>query len=93
MICTSKLLLKFSNLNVLFTNLQDVSLQQNFHGLKWSSGYETPKYKSYDMILIMLYVIIGSQKLTDSNGIRDIVKLNENFEDIVCHIINISHNA
>lgn len=41
----------------------------------------------------MLYVIIGSQKLTDPNGIRDIVKLIENLEDNVCHIINISHNA
>lgn len=57
-------------LNALYyIQIYDVSLQPK---PKWSPGYKISKYKRYDWNYVI--VIIGLQKLSDPNIIRDIVK-------------------
>lgn len=52
-----------------YIQIYDVSLHPK---PKWSPGYKISKYKRHDLNYVI--VIIGSQKLTDPNIIRDIVK-------------------
>lgn len=52
-----------------YIQIYDVSLQPK---PKWSPGYKISKYKRYDLNYVI--VIIGLQKLSDPNIIRDIVK-------------------
>lgn len=52
-----------------YIQIYDVSLQPK---PKWSPGYKISKYKRYELNYVI--VIIGLQKLSDPNIIRDIVK-------------------
>lgn len=54
-----------------YIQIYDVNLQPK---PKWSPGYKISKYKRYDLNYVI--VIIGLQKLSDPNIIRDIVKKN-----------------
>lgn len=54
-----------------YIQIYDVSLQPK---PKWSPGYKISKYERYDLNYVI--VIIGLQKLSDPNIIRDIVKKN-----------------